>query len=159
MTIFRTTLATLLFAGTALPAMAESHGMETPITYGPRPFYLINTMEDGDLKDKLASCTGQAPAKSDWSVGHRGAAMLFPDSNRSTKSPTFATDQPRSLLAKSPNMSMKMAWVRVSSLASAWRRLARSASAASKIAAIRRCSSIGGNLRKLALTIRSLTAG
>jgi glycerophosphoryl diester phosphodiesterase len=79
MTIFRTTLATLLLAGTALPAMAESHGMDTPITYGPRPFYLINTMDDGDLKDKLGSCTGQIPAKSDWSVGHRGAAMLFPE--------------------------------------------------------------------------------
>jgi hypothetical protein len=46
-------LATLLLAGTALPVMAESHGMDTPITYGPRSFYLINTMEDGDLRDKL----------------------------------------------------------------------------------------------------------
>tara|TARA_R100000935_G_scaffold16999_2_gene33606 strand:- start:1048 stop:1245 length:198 start_codon:yes stop_codon:yes gene_type:complete len=51
-TIFRTTLATLLLAGAALPAMAESHGMETPITYGPRPFYLVNTMEDGGLTPK-----------------------------------------------------------------------------------------------------------
>jgi hypothetical protein len=52
MTISRTTLATLLLAGTALPAMAESHGMDTPITYGPRPFYLVNTMEDGGLTPK-----------------------------------------------------------------------------------------------------------
>ena len=50
-----------------------------------------------------------------------------------TTSPSRTTGHP-----PSPNMSMKMAWVRVSSLARASRRLARSPSAASSTAAIRR---------------------
>lgn len=68
-TIFGTTLATLLLAGAALPAMAESHGMDTPITYGPRPFYLVNTMEDGDLSDKELALSG--PCKAGGNLGLR----------------------------------------------------------------------------------------
>ncbi|WP_386685107.1 glycerophosphodiester phosphodiesterase family protein [Loktanella sp. R86503] len=79
MTTWTTTLAILLLAGPALPVFAQSDSMETPVTYGPRPFYLIDTMEDGELKDKLASCTGQTPTRSNWSIGHRGAAMMFPE--------------------------------------------------------------------------------
>ncbi|RFP87563.1 glycerophosphodiester phosphodiesterase [Rhodobacteraceae bacterium 63075] len=59
-------------------AFADDHG-EMGLTYGPRPFYLIDRMEDGPLKEKLASCVAQTPAASDFSIGHRGAPLQFPE--------------------------------------------------------------------------------
>src|SRR6056297_2231626 len=49
------------------------------ITYGPRPAYLIDRMADGALKNTLSACLGQTPARSDFSIGHRGAPLLFPE--------------------------------------------------------------------------------
>jgi len=63
--------ASTLSASAALAADA--------ISYGPRPAYLIDRMADGPLKDKLASCMGQTPARSAFSIGHRGAPLLFPE--------------------------------------------------------------------------------
>ena len=57
----------------AAPAHAER------IELGPRPAYLISQMADGTLKDKLASCAEMEPQRSDFSIGHRGAAMMFPE--------------------------------------------------------------------------------
>lgn len=65
----------LCLASTVLAGAALADG----VSYGPRPFYLIERMEDGPLKDKLASCTEQAPARSSFSVGHRGAPLQFPE--------------------------------------------------------------------------------
>lgn len=60
----------------ASPALADTAGF---LSYGVRPAYLIDQMEAGPLKDKLASCLGQTPAVSAFSIGHRGAAMQFPE--------------------------------------------------------------------------------
>lgn len=46
---------------------------------GPRPYYLIDQMADGPLKQKLQSCVGIDMKKSDFSIGHRGAQMQFPE--------------------------------------------------------------------------------
>jgi len=70
----RLTAAAALMAATALPALAE-----TPLTYGPRPFYLIDKLDDGALKDKLTSCMGQTPARTTFSIGHRGGPLMFPE--------------------------------------------------------------------------------
>ena len=67
------TTTTLALALTA-PAFAAEQ-----ITYGPRPAYLIDRMADGALKDTLGACLGQTPARSDFSIGHRGAPLLFPE--------------------------------------------------------------------------------
>ncbi len=45
---------------------------------GPRPFYLVDKMKDGPLKTRLAACTGPFHT-SDFSIGHRGAALQFPE--------------------------------------------------------------------------------
>ncbi|WP_103764715.1 glycerophosphodiester phosphodiesterase family protein [Roseovarius confluentis] len=63
----------IAIAGLATPLAAEEVG------YGPRPGYLIDRMAEGPLKEKLAGCTGQTPARSDFSIGHRGAPLLFPE--------------------------------------------------------------------------------
>ena len=72
-----TALTALALAPTAL--LADAHSTPTPVEYGPRPAYLVDKLPDGDLKDKLASCMGQTASKSDFSIGHRGAPLMFPE--------------------------------------------------------------------------------
>lgn len=49
------------------------------ISYGPRPFYLLDAMEPGPLKSRLETCRGQEPRRSRFSIGHRGAPLQFPE--------------------------------------------------------------------------------
>ena len=50
-----------------------------PVQLGPRPFYLVEELEEGNLKSVLKQC-GKIPFfKTDFSIGHRGAAMQFPE--------------------------------------------------------------------------------
>ncbi|WP_415919474.1 glycerophosphodiester phosphodiesterase family protein [Tateyamaria sp. SN6-1] len=69
-------LALTSAALTAAPALAQSVDR---VEYGPRPYYLIDRMAEGPLKDKLLSCSGQDGAQSLFSIGHRGAPMQFPE--------------------------------------------------------------------------------
>ena len=49
------------------------------VQLGPRPFYLVNDMEASPLKSELQKCSKGPFKKSDFSIGHRGAAMQFPE--------------------------------------------------------------------------------
>ncbi len=49
------------------------------VQYGDRPLFLINGMDNSRLKRKLQSCAGQRPRESDFSIGHRGAPLQFPE--------------------------------------------------------------------------------
>ncbi|MBT1443725.1 glycerophosphodiester phosphodiesterase [Shewanella sp. JM162201] len=49
---------------------------------GVRPAHLISQMSDGPVKSKLQSCAGMRFYRSDFSIGHRGAAMQFPEHTR-----------------------------------------------------------------------------
>jgi glycerophosphoryl diester phosphodiesterase len=62
----------LLSAGTAQAA-------EEPVHLGPRPFYLVDKMDEGQLKDRLLACDAGSMKRTDWSIGHRGAALQFPE--------------------------------------------------------------------------------
>lgn len=57
----------------AAPSFADA------VNLGPRPFYLIDQMQDGPLKSELQACRGQEMKPSLFSIGHRGAAMQFPE--------------------------------------------------------------------------------
>ncbi len=48
---------------------------------GPRPFYLLEDMDEGRLKDALKQCAGSTTVfkKTDFSIGHRGAPLQFPE--------------------------------------------------------------------------------
>ncbi len=60
------------------PVIVEvAHG--TNIQLGTRPDYLIDDMADGALKTKLASCKDGAFYRTDFSIGHRGAPMQYPE--------------------------------------------------------------------------------
>ncbi|OAP61441.1 hypothetical protein AYL99_03644 [Fonsecaea erecta] len=50
------------------------------VNLGPRPYYLIQNMTDGPLKQKLESCYNGPFEVTTWSIGHRGGGTLqFPE--------------------------------------------------------------------------------
>lgn len=58
-----------------------SSAMRNVIELGPRPFFLVDKMEDSFLKTRLQSCAMNRREyyRSDFSIGHRGACMQFPE--------------------------------------------------------------------------------
>ncbi|MDO9296447.1 glycerophosphodiester phosphodiesterase family protein [Bradyrhizobium sp.] len=76
-------LSALLCVAFIVPAVAQDLPREAQI--GPRPFYLVDKMKDGPLKQKLQQCTGPFH-KTDFSIGHRGAALQFPEHTRESYS-------------------------------------------------------------------------
>ena len=68
------------------PSAAHRHGAhgsaERPshVQLGPRPFFLVDDMADGPLKRDLQRCAKRGDfTPRDFSIGHRGAAMQFPE--------------------------------------------------------------------------------
>ena len=64
-----------------VPVAAQNAPLPSEAQIGPRPFYLVDKMKDGPLKTKLSQCTGPF-RKSDFSIGHRGAALQFPEHSK-----------------------------------------------------------------------------
>ena len=60
------------------------HGRsEVNVQLGPRPFFLINDMADSPLKRKLQQCSAaERYQPSNFSIGHRGAPLQFPEHTR-----------------------------------------------------------------------------
>jgi glycerophosphoryl diester phosphodiesterase len=74
--------AAFMLASSILTSHAETQVAPASIQLGPRPFYLLQDMDEGALKDKLMACQ-QGPFKSStWSIGHRGAPLQFPEHTR-----------------------------------------------------------------------------
>ncbi len=65
------------------PGMA-AYAAQSIVQLGPRPFYLVDQLEDGALKDKLEACIARIRRyrHHDFSIGHRGAALQFPEHTR-----------------------------------------------------------------------------
>src|SRR5262249_40932762 len=55
---------------------------EESIQLGPRPFYLVDGMDEGRLKDALSECKAGPFHRTDFSIGHRGAALQFPEHSK-----------------------------------------------------------------------------
>jgi glycerophosphoryl diester phosphodiesterase len=66
-------------ASIAALAVLSTPVIANTIELGPRPYYLIDQMADGPLKEKLEACIGQPLRKTDFSIGHRGAPLQFPE--------------------------------------------------------------------------------
>ncbi len=66
-----------LWAGLAVPAAAD------PLTVqlGSRPFYLVQEMDPGPLKEELQECAAKRVHYHPnlFSIGHRGAPLQFPE--------------------------------------------------------------------------------
>ena len=46
------------------------------VQLGPRPFYLVDKMSPGPLKDRLQQCSDDSFEQTDFSIGHRGGGTL-----------------------------------------------------------------------------------
>ncbi|GKY88889.1 glycerophosphodiester phosphodiesterase family protein [Sinisalibacter aestuarii] len=57
--------------------LAAGAAFAEPVELGSRPLFLVDQMNDGALKDKLAACAGTEPSPTLFSIGHRGAALMF----------------------------------------------------------------------------------
>ncbi|MBP1152501.1 glycerophosphodiester phosphodiesterase family protein [Methylocaldum sp. RMAD-M] len=68
---------TAVFPGLFATASASDNSQSVQL--GPRPFFLVNDMEDGELKNELRRCAKGPFKKTDFSIGHRGAALQFPE--------------------------------------------------------------------------------
>lgn len=62
----------LILLGTA----AASAGV---VEIGPRPYFLIERMQDSPLKSRLQSCADRPMERKLFSIGHRGAPLMFPE--------------------------------------------------------------------------------
>ena len=67
-------IAALLAAGSAQAIAANEM-----IDIGSRPGDLIDRMEPGKLRDRLDQCRGNKAERTDFSIGHRGAPLRFPE--------------------------------------------------------------------------------
>jgi len=66
------------------------HGRrKSRIEFGPRPAFLINDMEASRLQRKLLSCIDDKPRRTNFSIGHRGAALQFPEHTRESYEAAF----------------------------------------------------------------------
>ncbi|RKF17891.1 glycerophosphodiester phosphodiesterase [Alginatibacterium sediminis] len=72
--IFKGTVA-LVLGGISISSYAD----QASANLGPRPLFVVNNMDEGPLKTSLLSCSEGPFHRSDFSIGHRGAAMQFPE--------------------------------------------------------------------------------
>lgn len=73
----------LLAAVTLLSTgLAQASPDKDSIQIGPRPFWLVADMDEGPLKERLQSCDLKQFQSSDFSIGHRGAPLQFPEHTR-----------------------------------------------------------------------------
>ena len=82
-------LSTLACANNAAPDNAANAGPfngpegrgPASVQLGPRPFFLVNDMAESPLQQKLQACAGKRRSyeSTDFSIGHRGAALQFPE--------------------------------------------------------------------------------
>ncbi|MEL7312311.1 MAG: glycerophosphodiester phosphodiesterase family protein [Pseudomonadota bacterium] len=74
-----TLLVTLI--GIAMAGTATADALKRTAQLGPRPFYLMDELDDAKLKRELEACasTKRVYRPSDFSIGHRGAPMQFPE--------------------------------------------------------------------------------
>ena len=83
-------LALILAVAAGLPATSFAERAERAdsranapragaIELGPRPFYLVEGMDEGALKNRLMQCANGPFYRTDFSIAHRGAALQFPE--------------------------------------------------------------------------------
>jgi len=72
---FRAVPMLLLSASIIAPALSAPGNVQL----GPRPYYLVNRLADGELRATLESCARGPFAVSEFSIGHRGAPLQFPE--------------------------------------------------------------------------------
>lgn len=60
-------------------ALKRGANRDETIEIGSRPFWLVKNMDEGPLKERLQACRTKHLKRSDFSIGHRGAPLQFPE--------------------------------------------------------------------------------
>ncbi len=60
-------------------SLANAANTPVPAQVGVRPLYLVQDMDESPLKEALESCSAGPFYRTDFTIGHRGAAMQFPE--------------------------------------------------------------------------------
>lgn len=78
------TLVAVVLGGLFLARPTEGQGPDNDpgVQLGPRPFYLVDDMDDSELKTALQQCVEGPFYRTSFSIGHRGAALMFPEHTR-----------------------------------------------------------------------------
>jgi glycerophosphoryl diester phosphodiesterase len=69
-------LAAELTAAVPLKPRWQHPENEYLVSLGPRPYYLVQNMTDGPLKQALEACYNKPVTIQPWSIGHRGGGTL-----------------------------------------------------------------------------------
>jgi glycerophosphoryl diester phosphodiesterase len=78
--LFRLVVLLVIALSTSFTGFAqEDEDADQSVQLGPRPYYLVNDMDEGELKDTLIQCADGPFTSTDFSIGHRGAALQFPE--------------------------------------------------------------------------------
>ena len=74
----------LLSACSNNPDQAANSGSISKVQLGPRPAFLVDQLTEGELKETLRACVDDMNSYqvSDFSIGHRGAPLMFPEHTR-----------------------------------------------------------------------------
>jgi glycerophosphoryl diester phosphodiesterase len=68
------------FSGFSIVSSADRKKADVRnVQVGPRPYFLVEDMDPGPLKTALQRCSEKPLKKTDFSIGHRGAALQFPE--------------------------------------------------------------------------------
>jgi len=58
---------------------AQAQPVDTSVVLGARPQLLVADLPAGELKSRLEACLVEAPRRTAFSIGHRGAGLVFPE--------------------------------------------------------------------------------
>jgi glycerophosphoryl diester phosphodiesterase len=60
-------------------APADAQPVDASVVLGPRPQLLVADLPAGELKARLEACLAEPPRRTAFSIGHRGAGLVFPE--------------------------------------------------------------------------------
>ncbi|MGI2260432.1 glycerophosphodiester phosphodiesterase family protein [Shewanella sp. GXUN23E] len=75
-------MATLLVGCGSETKAVGTVNSDEQVQVGPRPYFLVADMDEGELKTQLEQCSEGPFYTTDFSIGHRGASMQFPEHTR-----------------------------------------------------------------------------
>ena len=64
------------------PEVASPKNNPALVQLGPRPYFLVNNMDDSELKNTLQACESKPLTSTTFSIAHRGAPLQFPEHTR-----------------------------------------------------------------------------
>lgn len=73
-----------LLSGCTTSGTGGLEASQGAVQLGPRPFYLLDLLAPGPLRDHLEACRSGPFRPSRFSIGHRGAPLQFPEHTRAS---------------------------------------------------------------------------